>query len=264
MRLKSFAIGCFAYGVKKGTMTQGEADASFAEQFGRIEGTTDVAALADCDLVIEAIVEDYDVKNPLYAELGRLCKPETVLATNTSSLSVTTMGEASGRPENMIGLHFFNPVQLMKLVEVVRTDATSDAAFAAGHAYCKAIGKTSISAKDTPGFVVNRLLVPYIAQAMLMVERGDATAEDIDIAMRLGTGHPMGPIHLSDYVGQDTNLFILDGWVKNFPDEPNFVVPEVLRKLNAEGRLGRKAGEGFYKWEDGPGSTKPTGPGSDL
>ena len=115
-----------ARAVKKEKMTQAEADAAFAEQFGRIEGTTDLAALADCDLVIEAIVEDYDVKNPLYAELGRLCKPETVLATNTSSLSVTTMGEASGRPQNMIGLHFFNPVQLMKLVEVVRTDATSD------------------------------------------------------------------------------------------------------------------------------------------
>lgn len=249
--------------VKKGKATQEEADAAFAADFGRFEGVTDVGALADCDLVIEAIVEDYAVKNPLYATLGELCKPSTVFATNTSSLSVTQMGDASGRPENMIGLHFFNPVQMMKLVEVVRTEHTSDAAFQLGHEYCKAIGKVSISCKDTPGFVVNRLLVPYIAQAQLMVERGDATAEDVDIAMRLGTGHPMGPIHLGDYVGHDTCKFILEGWVKNFPEEPNFVVPDILLKLNAAGRLGRKSGEGFYKWEN-TADTAPSGPGAPI
>jgi len=215
----------------------------------RITGTLAKADLADCDLVVEAIVEDLDVKKTLFAELGKLCKPETIFASNTSSFPIAAMAEASGRPSRFVGLHFFNPVQLMKLVEVVRTDKTDAAVFEAARAFGVACGKTAIACKDTPGFVVNRLLVPYMSQALLMLERGDASAEDIDIAMKLGTGYPMGPIELTDYVGLDTTLSILEGWVKAHPNEPAFTIPKILASKVAEKKLGRKTGEGFYKWQ---------------
>jgi 3-hydroxyacyl-CoA dehydrogenase len=149
----------------------------------------------------------------------------------------------------MVGLHFFNPVQLMRLVEVVRTKNTSEEVFAAARAFGEACGKTPVACKDTPGFVVNRLLVPFMAQALMMLERGDATKEDIDAAMQLGCGHPMGPITLTDYVGLDTTLAIIEGWVLRYPQEPAFAIPQVLRTKVKEGKLGRKSGEGFYKWE---------------
>jgi len=234
--------------VKKGK-SEDEAKEIVAETSGRMQGSTDRGAFEDCDLIIEAIVEDYEVKNPLWADLGRICQPSTIFASNTSSLSITKQGDASGRPEQFCGLHYFNPVQLMRLVEIVRTDHTSDATIEAAQGFVKKIGKTAVNCKDTPGFIVNRLLVPYITQAMLMVERGDATPEDIDIAMRLGAGHPMGPVHLSDYIGHDTCLFINQGWVDNFPEEPAFIVPENLKKMVGEGNLGRKSGQGFYEWE---------------
>jgi 3-hydroxyacyl-CoA dehydrogenase len=215
----------------------------------RITGTLSKADLADCDLVVEAIVEDLGVKKELFAELGRLCKPETIFASNTSSFPIGAMAEASGRPSRFVGLHFFNPVQLMKLVEVVRTDKTDAAVFEAARAFGVACGKTAIACKDTPGFVVNRLLVPYMSQALLMLERGDASAEDIDVAMKLGTGYPMGPIELTDYVGLDTTLSILEGWVKAHPNEPAFVIPGILQQKCAEKKYGRKSGEGFYKWQ---------------
>ena len=215
----------------------------------RITGTLSKADLADCDLVVEAIVEDLGVKKALFAELGRLCKPETIFASNTSSFPIGAMAEASGRPSRFVGLHFFNPVQLMKLVEVVRTDKTDAAVFEAARAFGVACGKTAIACKDTPGFVVNRLLVPYMSQALLMLERGDASAEDIDVAMKLGTGYPMGPIELTDYVGLDTTLSILEGWVKAHPNEPAFVIPGILQQKCAEKKYGRKSGEGFYKWQ---------------
>jgi 3-hydroxyacyl-CoA dehydrogenase len=215
----------------------------------RITGTLTKADLADCDLVVEAIVENLDVKKTLFAELGKLCKPETIFASNTSSFPIAAMAEASGRPSRFVGLHFFNPVQLMKLVEVVRTDKTDVAVFEAARAFGVACGKTAIACKDTPGFVVNRLLVPYMSQALLMLERGDASAEDIDIAMKLGTGYPMGPIELTDYVGLDTTLSILEGWVKAHPNEPAFTIPKILASKVAEKKLGRKTGEGFYKWQ---------------
>ena len=144
----------------------------------------------------------------------------------------------------------------MKLVEIVRTEETSDDTYETAKAFVKKIGKVGITAKDTPGFVVNRLLVPYIAQAQLLVERGDATPEDVDIAMQLGAGHPMGPIHLSDYIGQDISNFVLSGWVRDFPDEPAFVIPDSLKKMVAEGNLGRKTGKGYYEW-DSPGDVLP-------
>ena len=235
--------------VEKGKATQEQADAGAAATLGRITATTDVSALADCDLVVEAIVENLDVKKQLFADLGKLCKPETIFASNTSSFPIGEMGEASGRPDRMVGLHFFNPVQLMRLVEVVRTPATTDEVFAAARAFGEACRKVPVACKDTPGFVVNRLLVPYMVQALQMLERGDATKEDIDAAMQFGCGHPMGPITLTDYVGLDTTLFILEGWVERYPNEPAFAIPEILRSHVAAGKLGRKSGEGFYKWD---------------
>lgn len=215
----------------------------------RITGTLSKADLADCDLVVEAIVEDLGVKKELFAELGRLCKPETIFASNTSSFPIGAMAEASGRPSRFVGLHFFNPVQLMKLVEVVRTDITDAQVFEDAKAFGAACGKAPVACKDTPGFVVNRLLVPYMTEAMRMLERGDASAQDIDTAMKLGCGYPMGPIELTDYVGLDTTLFIVEGWTKRYPNEPAFQVPKMLRDLVAQKKLGRKTGEGFYKWE---------------
>ncbi len=235
--------------VEKGKATPEQAKANATAVRARISGSLDKRALADCDLVIEAIVEDLGVKLALFKELGAICKRETILASNTSSFSITEMAAVSGRAERMVGLHFFNPVQLMKLVEVVRTAQTSGETFAAARSFGEACGKTPVACKDTPGFVVNRLLVPYMSQALLMLERGDATKEDIDAAMQLGCGHPMGPITLTDYVGLDTTLAIIEGWVKRYPKESAFAIPEVLRRKVKEGKLGRKSGEGFYKWE---------------
>jgi 3-hydroxyacyl-CoA dehydrogenase len=228
------------------------ADQAMAESAAvraRIHGSLDRKSLADRDLVVEAIVENLGVKRELFADLGKICKKDAILASNTSSFPIADMGQASGRPAQMVGLHFFNPVQLMRLVEVVRTPATSDEAFAAARAFGEACGKTPVACKDTPGFVVNRLLVPYMVQSLLMLERGDASAADIDAAMKLGCGHPMGPIELTDYVGLDTTLAILEGWVKAHPKEGAFAIPAVLKKKVAEGKLGRKSGEGFYKWQ---------------
>jgi len=235
--------------VEKGKLDADAAGPFVADTLGRIEPSLEMSALADCDLVIEAIVENLDVKKGLFEKLGATCKPETIFASNTSSFPIGEMGVASGRPERMVGLHFFNPVQLMKLVEVVRTDATDDDVFAAVRAFGEACRKVPVSCKDTPGFVVNRLLVPYMVQSMLMLDRGDATKEDIDAAMQFGCGHPMGPITLTDYVGLDTTLSILEGWCERYPDEPAFAVPEILKRLVADGKLGRKTGEGFYKWD---------------
>ena len=235
--------------VEKGKASAEDAEANRAATRARITGTLEQQDLADCDLVVEAIVEDLDVKKTLFAELGKTCKAETIFASNTSSFPIGEMGEASGRPDRMVGLHFFNPVQLMRLVEVVRTDKTSDEVFAAARAFGEACGKSPVSCKDTPGFVVNRLLVPYMVESMRMLERGDATPEDIDTAMKLGCGYPMGPIELTDYVGLDTTLSIVKGWVDRYPDEPAFQIPKVLEEKVKEGKLGRKSGEGFYSWE---------------
>ena len=216
---------------------------------GRLKGTLAMKDLAGCDLVVEAIVENLDEKKKLFAELGRTCQPSTILASNTSSFPIAEMGEASGRPQRMVGLHFFNPVQLMKLVEVIRTAKTAEDVFAEARAFGEACGKVPVACKDTPGFVVNRLLVPYMLEAMRLLERGDATKEDIDNAMVHGCGYPMGPFTLTDYVGLDTTLFIVEGWQKRFPQEPLFKTPKMLADLVKQGRLGRKTGKGFYEWE---------------
>ncbi len=235
--------------VAKGKASPEDAEKNRAAAWSKISGSTDKASLADCDLVIEAIIEDLDVKKSLFKELGGICKAETVFASNTSSFPIGEMADASGRPERFVGLHFFNPVQLMRLVEVVRTDNTDEDVFAAARSFGEATGKVPVACKDTPGFVVNRLLVPYMTQALEMLERGDASKEDIDAAMQFGCGHPMGPITLTDYVGLDTTLYILEGWCERFPNEPAFSIPEVLRTKVKEGKLGRKSGEGFYKWD---------------
>jgi 3-hydroxyacyl-CoA dehydrogenase len=231
--------------VSKGKLTSSDAEALM----GKIIFTTDRHALNDTDLIVEAIIENMDLKKKLYSDLGKQCKPETVFASNTSSLSITEMAEASGRPDKFVGVHFFNPVQLMKLVEVIRTDYTEQSVFDNAVKWVDQIGKVAVKCRDTPGFIVNRLLVPNLTQAMLMLERGDATTNDIDISMQLGAGNPMGPLHLADYIGLDTCLFIIQGWVKDFPDERAFVVPKILEEKVAKGCLGRKSGKGFYNWD---------------
>lgn len=235
--------------VEKGKKTEAEGAAMIENVLGSITGTLNRSDLVDCDLVVEAIIENLEAKTSLFAELGEICKPETIFASNTSSFPIAEMAKASGRPSRFVGLHFFNPVQLMRLVEVVRTDDTDDEVFEAARAFGAAAGKTPVSCKDTPGFVVNRLLVPFMTQALLMLERGDASREDIDAAMQLGCGHPMGPLTLTDYVGLDTTLYILQGWKERYPDEAAFEVPKILETMVAEGKLGRKTGEGFYKWD---------------
>lgn len=216
---------------------------------GRITGTLDKKSLADADLVVEAIVEDLEVKKKLFKELGAICKKDAIFASNTSSFPIAEMAAVSGRADRFVGLHFFNPVQLMKLVEVVRTDKTNEDVLAQARAFGEACGKTPITCKDTPGFVVNRLLVPYMAEAMKLAERGDASIPDIDVAMKLGCGFPMGPFELTDYVGLDTTLSILQGWVKRYPNEAAFRIPALLEQKVKEGKLGRKTGQGFYTWQ---------------
>jgi len=235
--------------VAKGQLAKDAADNYVTTTFGRINPSLNKQDLKDCDLIVEAILENLDAKKKLAKELSSIVKPGAILASNTSSLSITAIANASSNPSQLVGLHFFNPVQIMNLVEVVRTDKTNEKVFQTTLDFVKSIGKTPVSCKDTPGFIVNRLLVPYLAQALLMLDRNDASKEDIDTAMRLGAGYPMGPIHLLDYVGLDTTLFILEGWVKDYPNEPAFKVPEILRKKVAQGKLGRKTGEGFYKWQ---------------
>ncbi|KAL7530886.1 hypothetical protein ACHAWF_003549 [Thalassiosira exigua] len=231
--------------VAKEKLTSEQAEALL----GKITFTTDRGALSDADFIVEAIIENLDLKKQLYSDLGMECKPETIFASNTSSLSITQMALASGRPGKFVGVHFFNPVQLMKLVEIIRTEHTDPDAFDKTVEWAEKIGKVGVRCRDTPGFIVNRLLVPNLVQAILLVERGDATIKDVDLSMQLGAGHPMGPLHLADYVGLDTCLFIMEGWVKDFPEERAFVVPDILREKVNRNELGRKTGKGFYNWD---------------
>ena len=247
-RIKGSVEKLASKAVAKGKMTADEAAASTASTLARVTPGLGIEALKDCDIVVEAVIEDLKLKEALYGDLGRLCKPDCILASNTSSLSISTMAGYSGRASHMIGLQFFNPVQLMKLVEVVRTAETDPAVFSRGYAFASALGKTPVECIDTPGFVVNRLLVPFLIEAICLVERGVASAPDVDTAMKLGAGHPMGPIHLADYIGLDTVLSIIGGWAEAHPAD-GFVVPESLKAKVAEGKLGRKSGEGFYKWD---------------
>jgi 3-hydroxyacyl-CoA dehydrogenase len=215
----------------------------------KINITTDLkAAVKDSDLIVEAIVENIEVKRKLFAEVEEAASSKALLATNTSSLRLCDIGANLKHKERFGGLHFFNPVPMMKLLEVVRFDPTSDETFDSLTQYGKSVGKVTVACKDTPGFIVNRLLVPYSFEAFRLAERGDATMKDIDTAMKLGAGYPMGPFELADYVGLDTLKFIMDGWSKANPGEPLFTPCKSLNKLVTEGKLGRKTGEGFFKY----------------
>lgn len=229
--------------VDKGKLDAADRDAAW----DRMGFTTDLADLADRDLVIEAIVEDIGAKNELFSALDDLCGPETIFASNTSSLPITDMAAATGRPDRVVGLHFFNPVPVMKLVEVVRTIATSDDAFDAVYAFAAALGKEPITAKDNSGFVVNLLLVPYMLDAIRQLERGVASIVDMDKAMTLGLGHPMGPFVLCDFVGIDTLYRISEIMFEEYREE-RYAPPPLLKRIVAMGRFGRKTGQGFYDW----------------
>ncbi|HSE27832.1 MAG TPA: 3-hydroxybutyryl-CoA dehydrogenase [Gemmatimonadales bacterium] len=218
---------------------------------GRLSFTTDLAGVAAADLVIEAIVEDLDAKTALWRELDRRAPAATIFASNTSSLSITTMAAATGRPDRVVGLHFFNPVPLMNLVEVIRGVATSPATFDAALGFARSLGKETVGARDTAGFVVNRLLVPYLLDAVRALEQGVGTVVEIDAAMKLGCGHPMGPLTLLDFVGLDTALRIGEILFGEFR-EPRMAPPPLLRRMVAAGLVGKKGGRGFYDWSVTP------------
>jgi 3-hydroxybutyryl-CoA dehydrogenase len=214
---------------------------------GRLSFTTNVPDLQDCDIVLEAIVEDLEIKHALFGELDGLCGESTIFASNTSSLTITDMAAATSRADRFVGLHFFNPVPVMKLVEVVRTIATSDETFDRAFAFSKVLGKVPVAAKDNSGFIVNLLLVPYMLDAIRQLERGVAGVEDIDTAMTLGCGYPMGPFILCDFVGLDTLNMIAEIMFEEYR-EARYAAPPLLKRIVTMGRFGRKTGMGFYDW----------------
>uniref|UniRef100_A0A8C8RM93 Hydroxyacyl-coenzyme A dehydrogenase, mitochondrial n=1 Tax=Pelusios castaneus TaxID=367368 RepID=A0A8C8RM93_9SAUR len=228
-----------------------EAGAQFIEKtLKNLTVSTDPAAVVhSTDLVIEAIVENLQVKNDLFKRLDKFAPEHTLFASNTSSLQITDIANSTTRQDRFGGLHFFNPVPVMKLVEVVKTPMTSQKTVESLMEFTKALGKNPVSCKDTPGFVVNRLLVPYLMEAVRLYERGDASKEDIDVAMKLGAGYPMGPFELLDYVGLDTSKYIIDGWHLLEPNNPLFAPSPLLDKLVKEKKMGKKTGEGFYKYK---------------
>lgn len=229
--------------VKKEKLSAEDRDAAMA----RLSYTTAVSDLAECDIIIEAIVEELEAKNALFGELDGLCSEGTIFASNTSSLTITDMAAATTRADRFVGLHFFNPVPVMKLVEVVKTIATSAETFDRAHAFAKALGKVPIAAKDNSGFVVNLLLVPYMLDAIRQLERGVASVEDIDTGMALGCGYPMGPFMLCDFVGIDTLYKISEIMFDEYREE-RYAPPPLLKRIVAMGRYGRKSGLGFYDW----------------
>jgi 3-hydroxybutyryl-CoA dehydrogenase len=236
-----------AVGIEKKKLTQADRDATL----GRLSFGTDLAPIATCDLIIEAVVEDLSAKTALWVALNPLAPANTIFATNTSSLTVTAMAVASGRPERVVGLHFFNPVPVMALVEVVRTIMTSDDTVRRATDFVHRLGKQPIAARDTSGFVVNRLLVPYMLDAIRAVEQDVASVADIDVGMRLGAGHPMGPLTLLDFVGLDTTLRIAEIMFTEYR-EARFAPPPLLRQMVAAGLYGRKSGRGFYDYSVDP------------
>ncbi|HEV2281604.1 MAG TPA: 3-hydroxybutyryl-CoA dehydrogenase [bacterium] len=233
-------------GVERGKLSAADRDAARR----RVRGTTRLSDLARCDLVIEAIVELMDAKKALYAELDRLCPPEVVFASNTSSLSITEMASVTRRGERFVGMHFFNPVPVMKPVELVRGFLTSDETLAAARAFCETVGKTVVVCKDSPGFIVNLLLVPYLLDAVRALELGVASREDIDTAVQLGLNHPMGPLTLLDFVGIDTTYYIAEAMYQEFKDT-RYAAPPLMRKMVLAGYHGRKTGRGFYEYPEG-------------
>jgi 3-hydroxybutyryl-CoA dehydrogenase len=238
-RVRAFLDG----GVAKGKITAEAREATI----GNLSGVTDLAALNGCDLIIEAIVENLDDKRRTYEALEALVAPHTIFLSNTSSLCITELAAATRRPDRFAGLHFFNPVPVMKLVEVIRGLTTSDDTYQQSLAFARSLGKEPITAPDRPGFIVNRLLVPYLLDAIRAYENGLGSLEDIDNGMKLGCGHPMGPFTLLDFVGLDTTYYIANIMAEEFR-EPSYAPPPLLKRMVLAGWLGRKTGRGFYSY----------------
>lgn len=232
---------------EKGTITADQQQ----EIRGRLNGTTTIDDLADCDIIIEAIIENIEEKRSTYKQLDQICKPETIFASNTSSISITEMMTATSaeRQRRFVGLHFFNPVPLMKLVEVVRTILTDEEIYEQAIEFGKRLGKTPVRANDTTGFIVNRLLVPYMLDAIRALEEGVGSIVDIDASMKLGLGYPMGPFTLGDFVGLDTTYYIAEIMFNEFR-EKRFAPPPLLKRMVLAGLYGRKSGRGFYDYKD--------------
>jgi 3-hydroxybutyryl-CoA dehydrogenase len=231
--------------VEKGTITE----AAKGEIRGRLKGTTGIEGLKDCDVIVEAIIENLPAKHELFRVLDEICAKQTIFASNTSSLTITEIATATKRPQRFVGLHFFNPVPVMKLVEVVKTIATDPAVYEEMVAFGAKLGKTPVRAHDSTGFIVNRLLVPYLLDAIRALEEGVGSIEDIDNSMRLGCSHPMGPLTLLDFVGLDTTYYIANIMFEEFR-ERRFAPPPLLKRMVLAGWNGRKAGRGFYDYSD--------------
>lgn len=229
---------------EKGKMTSEEVETTMS----RVSGTLDLKGMADCDLVIEAVTEDLETKKEIFQELGRVCRPDTILASNTSSLSITQLMITCDRPDRFLGLHFFNPVPVMKLVEVVKTFAVDSEVYEQVLSFAEALGKVPVRCEDRTGFLVNRLLIPYLLDAVRAFESGTGSMEDIDQAMKLGCGHPMGPFQLLDFIGLDTVYQIATIMYDEFR-ESRMSPPPLLRRMVYAGRLGRKSGVGFYDYQ---------------
>ena len=229
--------------VSRGKIEQSQADAALA----RIQGTLTLDDFADCDLVVEAAIENMNVKKEIFERLDQVLPPHAILASNTSSLCITEMASVTQRGSKVLGIHFFNPVPVMPLIEFVRTILTSDETMEIAHQFGASLDKTMVTAKDTPGFIVNRLLIPYALDSVRIYENGLASKEDIDTAIKLGLNHPMGPLTLLDFVGLDTTLFIADAMYEEYKDE-RYAAPPLLRRMVLAGHLGRKSGKGFYDY----------------
>jgi len=236
--------GSLAKAVEKGKLAQGDME----KTLGKISGTTDMMDFKDCDLVVEAAIENLELKKKIFIDLDRICAPNAVLSTNTSCLSVMDVAAVTKRTDKVLGCHFFNPVPVMKLLELVKTITTSKETLDAAVEWGKSLGKTVIVAPDRPGFIVNRSFMPYMIEAFEMYEQGVATREDIDTGVQLGLNHPMGPLTLADMVGLDTLLFVIDA-IYAETKNPKFIAPVLLRKMVTAGHLGRKTGKGFYDYK---------------
>ena len=235
-----------ATAVARGKLAAEERDQALA----RLSGTTTLADFSACDLVIEAATENPDIKKRTFAELDQVCPAHTILASNTSSIPIIQMATSTARPDKVLGMHFMNPVPVMRLIEYVRTLTTSDETLTSAREFGESLGKRIIVSKDRGGFIVNFLLVPYLIEAIRMLEQGFASKEDIDVGMTLGTSYPMGPFTLLDFVGLDTTMYIADVLFDEFK-ESRFAAPTLLRQMVAAGYLGKKAGRGFYNYSAG-------------
>lgn len=243
-RARKQTEGFFAKSVQRGKLTQAEVDAILA----RLEGTTEIGAMADCDIVIEAVFEDLQTKHAVLQQLDSVCPASTLFASNTSTLAITEIAAGSGRADRVVGMHFCLPAQLMKLVEMSPGIRTSSDTFNAAWAFCKAMGQTPVKTRDNPGFILNYFLVPFNNDAIRLVEAGVAQPRDIDLAIKRALGYPMGPLELLDLVGLDTHLLVAEALFAS-THEPRAAVPALVRRMIAAGHLGRKTGQGFYTYE---------------